>query len=66
MRLFVQPTRERARALQGSLEIVDPEEQQQAVAGCRVIGAGQRWMLMRPQAWRQSRIVPSASTICPK
>ena len=44
MRLFFQPVDERARPLQSDVKIVDPEKQEEAVAGLGVVGTGQRGM----------------------
>src|SRR4051794_35399229 len=47
VRLFLEPGGERARPLQCQLEIVDAEEQEQPVAGRRLVRAPQRRMLVR-------------------
>src|SRR5215467_802573 len=46
MWLFFQPADERARPWQGHLKVVDPEEQQEAVARLGVVGTCQRGMLV--------------------
>src|ERR1700722_4116775 len=46
MRLFFQKADERARPWQSHVKVVDPEEQQQAVAGLGVMGTCQRGMLV--------------------
>jgi len=46
MRLFFQSADERARPWQGCVKVVDPEEQQQAVAGPGIVGTCQRGMLV--------------------
>ena len=44
--LFFQPADERARAWQSYVKVVDPEEQEEAVARLGVVGTCQREMLM--------------------
>jgi hypothetical protein len=46
MGLFFQPTDERASPLQRNVEVVDPEEQEEAVARTGVAGTRQRRMLV--------------------
>jgi DNA-directed RNA polymerase subunit N (RpoN/RPB10) len=46
MRLFFQPADERARHWQSYLNVVDPEEQEEAVARLGVVGTCQRRMLV--------------------
>ena len=66
MWLFFQPADERARPWQSYVKVVDPEEQEEAVARRGVVGTCQRGMLVGTHSWRQSKTVPSESTICPK
>jgi DNA-directed RNA polymerase subunit N (RpoN/RPB10) len=66
MWLFFQPADERARPWQSYVKVVDPEEQEEAVARLGVVGTCQRGMLVGAHSWRQSKTVPSESTICPK
>src|SRR5438105_11836316 len=47
VRLLFEPGDERAGPLQCHIEIVDTEEQEEAVARCRVVPAHQRRMLVR-------------------
>jgi len=47
MRLFFQPAHERARSCQSDVEVVDPEEQEEAIARLGVLGTCQRGMLVR-------------------
>jgi hypothetical protein len=46
MWLFFQPADERARPWQSHLKVVDPEEQEEAVARLGVVGTCQRGMLV--------------------
>jgi len=46
MRLFFQPADERARFLQSGVRVVDPEEQEKAVAGFGGVRTCQRGMLV--------------------
>ena len=46
MWLFFQPADERTRPWQGYLKVVDPEEQEEAVARLGVVGTCQRRMLV--------------------
>ena len=46
MRLFIQQADERARAWQSYVKVVDPKEQEEAVARLGVVGACQRRMLV--------------------
>jgi DNA-directed RNA polymerase subunit N (RpoN/RPB10) len=66
MWLFFQKADERPRPWQGYVKVVDPEEQEEAVARLGVMGTCQRGMLVAPHWWRQSKTVPSESTICLK
>jgi hypothetical protein len=52
--------------LQGSVKVVDPEEQEEAIARLGVVGTCQRGMPVGAPSWRQSKTVPSESRICPK
>src|SRR3981081_2918645 len=44
--LFFQPADESARPWQSYVNVVDPEEQEEAVSRLGVVGACQRWMLV--------------------
>ena len=46
MGLFLQPTDERTRTWQSYVKVVDPEEQEEAVARLGAVGARQRGMLV--------------------
>ena len=46
MWLFLQPANERARPWRGYVKVVDPEEQEEAVARLGVVGACQRGMFV--------------------
>src|SRR3954465_7636171 len=46
MRLLFQPADESARSRQSDLKVVDPEEQEEAVAGFGAMGTRQRGMLV--------------------
>ena len=46
MRVFFQPADERARPWQSYVKVVDPEEQEEAVARLSVVGTCQRGMLV--------------------
>jgi hypothetical protein len=46
MWLFLQPVNERARPWQGYVKVVDPEEQEEAIARFGVVGACQRGMFV--------------------
>ncbi len=48
MRLFFQPADEHARPWQSYVKVVDPEEQEEAVARLGVVGTRQRGMLVAP------------------
>ena len=66
MWLFLQPANERARHWQGYVKVVDPEEQEEAVARLGVVGLVNVGCSWAPHLWRQSKTVPSESRICPK
>ncbi len=68
MWLFFQPADERARPGQSCVKVVDPEEQEEAVARLGVVGTCQRGMLVGTPLVKteQDKTVPSESTICPK
>jgi hypothetical protein len=46
MGLLFKPTDESACPWQSQVEVIDTKKQEEAVAGLRVIGAHQRWMLV--------------------
>src|SRR3954447_10055968 len=61
--LFFQPADESARPWQSYVEVVDPEEQEEAVSRLGGGGVCQRRMSWAPHLWRQSNTVPSESRI---
>jgi len=46
MRIFLEPRDKSACSLQGPVEIVDAEEQQQPITGCALAGIHQRRMVL--------------------
>jgi hypothetical protein len=66
MWLFFQLADERACPQQSYVKVVDPEEQEEAVARLGVVGLVNEGCSWAPHSWRQSKTVPSESMICPK
>ena len=66
MWLFFQPADESARPRQGYVKVVDPEEQEEAIARLGAVGACQRGMLVGTPLVETEQDVPSESMICPK
>ena len=65
MWLFFQPADGRPRPWQGYVKVVDPEEEEEAVARLGVMGTSQRGMPVGTPLVETEQD-PSESTICPK